>query len=356
MFVYLASLLCLFYVSLFGIEHVYLKTPDLSEENIIGTHVGIRPYRTTGVRLEAEWMREKLIIHNYGYGGSGLTLAFGGSYEMLQVLRDQNPSGTSVAVLGAGAVGLAAAYDLLEMGYEVHLYAENWSPHLTSNVAAGSWTPHSLHLDILEEKREMLQRMLQVSRERLLKSTNDSPEFAGVKIMSYYILESSTPPPLGGEEVMIHFDNGLIKNAQKLQRVGLDGKVFMEDLFAKVKSKGAILHEHRFENREEVLSLSESLIINCLSLGARTLFDDEEFTPTRGQIVYFKPQAGIDYMLYQNLSDHQYFFHIFPWEDRMILGGVYEYGQENATNTADVIHQIIENAKKCLSSPRKIET
>ena len=71
---YKIAFFCLFAISGLSLEHVYLKTPVISKENIIGTNVGIRPYRKTGVRIEAEKIRNKLIIHNYGYGGSGLTL------------------------------------------------------------------------------------------------------------------------------------------------------------------------------------------------------------------------------------------------------------------------------------------
>ncbi len=140
---YWMGFFCLFCVSLFSAEHVYLKTPNISRENILGTNAGIRPYRKTGVRLEAEWLQDKLIIHNYGYGGSGLTLSFGGAKEVLEILDKQKVSSKIVAVFGAGVVGLATAYDLLEKGYKFALYSEQWNPDLTSNVAAGSWTPLS---------------------------------------------------------------------------------------------------------------------------------------------------------------------------------------------------------------------
>ncbi|HSX38303.1 MAG TPA: hypothetical protein VLE95_05675 [Chlamydiales bacterium] len=116
----------LFCVSLFGVEHVYLKTPNFSRENILGTNVGIRPYRTSGVRIEAEVLQNKLILHNYGYGGSGLTLCLGGAKEVVDMLNAQNPHSRSVAILGAGVAGLATAYDLLDQGYEVSIYSDEW--------------------------------------------------------------------------------------------------------------------------------------------------------------------------------------------------------------------------------------
>lgn len=350
---YKISFFCLFCASLFSAEHVYLKTPNISQENMIGTTKGIRPYRKTGVRLEAELLQDKLIIHNYGYGGSGLTLSFGGSNEVLEILNNQKNSSKTVAVLGAGVVGLATAYDLLEKGYEVHIYSEKWNPNLTSNVAAGSWTPHSLPSNISLEKKQLHQRMLEIAEKRFLRSTGNDPEFAGVRLMSYYVLTPRNSQEVKitnpSEEVIVHFDNGAIKNGRKIYRVGLDGKLFMEDLYSKVKSKGAILQQKHFESVEELLNLKEAIIVNCISMGSRELFNDQEFTPVRGQIVYFKPQDDIDYVLIQNIPESNYFFHIYPWSDRIVLGGVYEHGEEELMNNQEAIDRIIENAEKCLS-------
>ena len=48
--------------------------PGIAHLNVMGSWAGLRPYRES-VRLEQE--PGKNIIHNYGHGGSGFTLAFG---------------------------------------------------------------------------------------------------------------------------------------------------------------------------------------------------------------------------------------------------------------------------------------
>ena len=344
---------CLFCISLFGVENVYLKTPNISQQEIIGTNVGIRPFRKSGVRLESQLLQDKLIIHNYGYGGSGLTLSFGGATEVLKILDNQKKSSKSVAVLGGGVVGLTTAYDLLEKGYEVHLYSDQWNPNLTSNVAAGIWTPLSFPHDLSEEKKSLHQRMLEVSEQRFLKSTGDHPEFSGVKTIWYYRLIADTSQNTidpTRESVVVHLDNGLIKNGQRIRRLGIDGKLFMEDLYSKVKHKGAVLHQKYFNTIEDVLSLKETIIINCMSMGSRQVFNDQEFIPVRGQLVYFEPQADIDYVLSQGIPNSEYFVAIYPCNDRLILGGVFEMGQEEALLiNPDVINEIIQNGQKCLS-------
>lgn len=350
---YRIGFFCLFCFSLFSAEHVYLKAPRISREEMIGTTVGIRPYRKTGVRLEAEWLQDKLIIHNYGYGGSGLTLAFGGANEVVEILNNHKISSNIVAILGAGVVGLATAYDLLEKGYEVHLYADQWSPHLTSNVAAGSWTPLSFPKDIPFEKKQLHQRMLKTAEQRFLRSISHDPEFDGVSLIYCYKLtmnnaQEAIKATNQEEEVIVHLDNGVTKNARRAYKLRIDGQLFMEDLYSKVKSKGALLQQKRFENLEEILNLEEPVIINCMSMGSREIFDDQEFIPVRGQMIYFAPQ-DIDYVIFQTFSDSNYFFFLYPWSDRLILGGVNEYGEEELMTNSKVLDEIIQIAEKCLS-------
>lgn len=349
---------CLAVASVFSVEHVYLHSPDLSKENVIGTNVGIRPFRKTGVRIEAEHFRDKLIIHNYGYGGSGLTLAFGGATEVSKILGNNETTTKTVAVLGVGVVGLATAYDLLQQGYDVHLYASEWPPHLTSNVAAGIWTPLFYPKDLPDEKKQWHLRLQNESEYRFLNSVGEAPEFAGIGLIPSYSFKIQAPhesdEATQGEEIIAHFDNGTTKKGRRVYRLGIDGHLFMNDLYSKVKKKGAVLKKRHFESLEDVLSLEEPVIINCMSMGSAKIFNDQEFIPVRGQLVYFKPQANMDYCYYHQVNDNSdesklFFVSIYPWSDRMILGGVYELNETDPIVTQTVIDRMIKNAEKSLS-------
>lgn len=355
---YKIILFCILTTSLIGEEIVYLKTPKLLRENIIGTNVGIRPFRKTGVRIESEWLNEKLIVHNYGYGGSGMTLSFGGALEVLEILGHHQISSKRVAILGGGVVGMALAYDLLLQGYEVHIYAEDWSPNLTSNVAAGIWSPLTYPNDLSSEKKQLHLRMLKNSEARFLKSLGDNPEFMGVRLITSYTFRSEqarpSPKTTQGEEIIAHFDNGVVKKGRRVYELGIDGKVFMDDLYKKVKEKGAILKQVHFETTNDLLNLEENIIVNCTSMGSIQLFKDEEFFPIRGQLVYYAPQKEMDY-LYAHALDNDpkdskmFFVSIYPRSDSLILGGVYEPNQTESTIDPRVIEKLINNAEKCLT-------
>src|ERR1700755_2414935 len=47
---------------------------NVSRERIIRTVVGLRPYRPEGFVLAPERLGEKMVVHNYGHGGAGVTL------------------------------------------------------------------------------------------------------------------------------------------------------------------------------------------------------------------------------------------------------------------------------------------
>lgn len=60
----------------------------ITPPRILGTRVGLRPYRKSGVRVETARMDDgRTIIHNYGHGGAGFTLSWGCARNVLQLVQ-----------------------------------------------------------------------------------------------------------------------------------------------------------------------------------------------------------------------------------------------------------------------------
>ncbi len=58
----------------------------MAPPRIIATRVGLRPYRRSGVRVEAGRMADgRTVIHNYGHGGAGFTLSWGCAQTVLKL-------------------------------------------------------------------------------------------------------------------------------------------------------------------------------------------------------------------------------------------------------------------------------
>ncbi len=60
-------------------------SPLFNHVEIVGESVGLRPDRDE-IRLELEKYGTKVIIHNYGHGGSGFTLSWGCAQDVLRIL------------------------------------------------------------------------------------------------------------------------------------------------------------------------------------------------------------------------------------------------------------------------------
>jgi len=61
---------------------------SLSERDVIGVRVGLRPFRRGGPRVGVEITGDKLLAHNYGHGGSGWTLAPGCAEVLVAQIED----------------------------------------------------------------------------------------------------------------------------------------------------------------------------------------------------------------------------------------------------------------------------
>lgn len=118
--------------------------------------VGYRPYRKGGPRIEIEDRAERTIIHNYGHGGSGWTMAPGCAKKMVASLLNHAKAKAEgifdeaaykqqpVSVLGAGVVGIYMAYELYAQGFtNISVIAEQFKG-IASDVSGGLIAPISL--------------------------------------------------------------------------------------------------------------------------------------------------------------------------------------------------------------------
>ena len=61
---------------------------EMEKPQVLRERVGLRPFRKSGVRLEAEKLSDdRTVLHNYGHGGSGFTLSWGCAREVLSLLE-----------------------------------------------------------------------------------------------------------------------------------------------------------------------------------------------------------------------------------------------------------------------------
>jgi hypothetical protein len=101
---------------------------------------------------------------------------------------------------------------------------------------------------------------------------------------------------------------------------------------------GGEIIEARIQSRNDVASLPESLIVNCLGMGAKSIFQDSRLTGIRGQLVLLEPQ-NLGYLLSIQGG------YIFSRSDSVVVGGTFETGVEHTTTTTAAYNQILNRGR-----------
>src|SRR5215831_10879724 len=112
-------------------------------DRIFRITVCLRPFRAAGPRLDVERLGDKVVVHNYGHGGSGWSLSWGSADVVVRKAIEASNGSKEIAVIGCGALGLTAATTAHRAGLRVTIYAKEQPPFVRSSWATGSWTPDS---------------------------------------------------------------------------------------------------------------------------------------------------------------------------------------------------------------------
>ena len=330
--------------------HAYDAVPPLA---LIRAHadrlnkitVCLRPFRAQGPRIEAERIalagspraqpspdgRDKLIVHNYGHGGSGWSLSWGSAAHALDLAftaQATSPAGAEVAVIGCGALGLTLATTLQQAGARVTIYAKERPEDTRSFRATGSWTPDSrvaLTNSVTPAFAAQWQQMARTSWRKYASylSLPGNP----VEFNDRYILSDETPEEaaqhyLDADPIGFAYLRGSVadltprsldlppgthpfhtryarRNSQLMFNISELVHLLTEDFLI----AGGRIEIRTFHTPSELAALPQPIVFNCSGYGARALFSDDSLTPVRGQIGWLIPQPECSYgLLYDDLN------------------------------------------------------
>jgi D-amino-acid oxidase len=308
----------------------------VSADRVIRTIVGLRPFRPSGFVVRAEKVGEKLVVHNYGHGGAGITLSWGTS--QLAVEEGAKSEARECAVIGCGVVGLSTARLLQQRGYQPTIYAREMPPLLTSNVAGGLWDPVTVY-DHDRVSPEFRRQFGEAARFAFRRYQSMAGEWYGVRWLPVYSLSTigpHQPPPSTSPYAEVEslypeakqlearenaFD---VPFAYRKQSMLIEPAIYLNALLRDFQIAGGRVVIRAFGSAGELAGLTEKVLYNCTGLGARELFRDEELTPIRGQLTFLLPQPEIEYMTV-GPGD----IYMFPRRDGILLGGSHERGDAN---------------------------
>ena len=328
--------------------------PRISMDAVIRVIVGHRPYRPQGFRVEREQFDDKILVHNYGHGGGGLSLGWGSSALAVREVADLMPG--EVAVIGSGIMGLCTARLLQDAGWTVTIYTRDVYRHTTSNVAAGEWGPYSTHEDN-QVDAAFLSRLDWAARISHHAYTNLTGEKYGIRWMETYELSDAA----FGESVGATFSDlntyqGDLEPgehpfgerfARRIVTMQIDPGTLLRQLTADFQLAGGRVVIRNFDDRAEVLGLRESVIFNCTGLGAAALFDDSDLVPAKGQLVYLPPDPAVDFM---TIGSGQGLLYMVPRRDVLLLGGTNIPGDSSRNVEAGETERIVQEHRKIFDS------
>lgn len=336
-----------------------LPPVHVSEDRETRTVVGLRPFRPSGFVVRAEKLDDTLVVHDYGHGGGGITLSWGTARLALDIGAPGHVG--PVAVLGCGAVGLATARLLQEGGFPVTIYTKDLPPNTTSNIAGGQWFPFLVSSP--DRRTAAFDQQLLSAAEFAYRryQTMLGPRY-GIRWMRNYSLNndgfreqgslgregpmrtmlpelrdlSPSEHPFSGYKFVRQFDTMIIEPS-----------IYLSTVLADIRLASGTIKVQNIADRNAIAQLSEKLVFNCTGLGSKTLFNDEELTPLKGQLTFLLPQPEVQYAI---LRDDLY---MFPRTDGILLGGTHEEGVWNLEPNLDKKQEVMSRHKVFFERFRK---
>ena len=319
---------------------VPLTPADVSWDRIIRTTVGLRPHRDAGFVLRSEKLDHKVVIHNYGHGGAGISLGWGTGQmasEMALSHLDRR-----AAVIGCGAVGLTCARELQRRGFDVTIYAMSVPPDTTSNMAFAGFTPTAWLVDLKSltpEWEEQFRRAVTIAYRKLQLLVGRR---YGVSWVSSYTPTNDAKAASGSIELL----PAEVQTGQVLLQPGehpfpttyavqglmmrIEPSIYLDALLEDFQRSGGRIVIRKLDTRNDIMWLPESVVVNCSGIGSKVLFGDEELVPLKGQLTVVVPEPEVNYSTNGGVSTPSAVpgngLHMMPRSDGIILGGIAQRG------------------------------
>jgi D-amino-acid oxidase len=260
----------------------------------------------------------------------------------------------SVAIAGAGVSGLTCGVVLAERGYQASIFAEETGQGTTSAVAGAMWYPYDAEpaekviawaLDtyrVLVELGRDKQSGVSMIELRTFARTGEIqiPSWAhalGARRLTSFVI--STGKPLAANPNDFVFASGFTLDVPLT-----DTTIYLDYLARRFVAAGGEINGHVHLERLEQISHDFDLVVNCTGIGAKTLVNDSELEPHRGQVVIV-PKVDIPCAI---VGDDAPLMYAIPRANDCVFGGTNETS-DNREVDPDVTARIVAECSRVLN-------
>jgi D-amino-acid oxidase len=265
-----------------------------------------------------------------------------------------------VAIVGAGVSGLTCAVVIAERGYPTAIFADETGQRTTSAAAAAIWYPYDVEpadkvitwaletyrvlVDLSAERRAgvSMMELRQFSRAGEVQIPHWAHSLGASVISTATSVMSSeveTSLAVRQSELLRKFKSGFALTVPLM-----DTTIYLDYLMARFLNAGGEINANVQLNKLEEVGSKFDLMINCAGIGARSLVDDPDLEPHRGQVVIV-PKIDLGCAI---VCDDPPLMYAVPRANDCVFGGTNELSDDRDIDPA-VTSRIVAECSRVLN-------